>query len=122
MHFKTQDLVVVTAGAHREKQGRVLRVDEENDQIYIQGVNLRYKHIRRSQKNPRGGRVQKEAPIHVSNVMILEWSSPNSSSLAEQIMPLETITNSSSRLGAIMRIFLFAVRWRPAGQSAFHLE
>ncbi|MEM7233264.1 MAG: 50S ribosomal protein L24 [Planctomycetota bacterium] len=72
MHFKTQDLVVVTAGAHREKQGRVLRVDEENDQVYIQGVNLRYKHIRRSQKNPRGGRVQKEAPIHVSNVSLVD--------------------------------------------------
>ena len=75
MHFKTQDLVVVTAGAHREKQGRVLRVDEENDQIYIQGVNLRYKHIRRSQKNPQGGRLNKEMPISASNVLLIDPSS-----------------------------------------------
>ncbi|HHI68258.1 MAG TPA: 50S ribosomal protein L24, partial [Planctomycetes bacterium] len=38
----------------------------------VQGVNLRYKHIRKSQQNPQGGRVRKELPIHVSNVML--WS------------------------------------------------
>ncbi len=74
MYLKRNDLVVIVSGKHasEKKQGRIIRIDDETDQVWIQGVNLRYKHIRRSQKNPRGGRVQKEAPIHVSNVLLVD--------------------------------------------------
>ncbi len=72
MYLKREDLVVVISGVHSGQQGRVLRVLKETDQVLVQGVNLRYKHLRRSQKNPQGGRIRKEAPLHVSKVQLVD--------------------------------------------------
>ncbi len=72
MYLKRNDLVVVISGVHRGKQGRVLRIVEEKNQVIVQGLNLRYKHLKRSQKNPQGGRVQKEAPLNASKVQIVD--------------------------------------------------
>jgi len=63
------DLVAVISGNDRGKRGRVLRVLPDQGRVIVEGVNLLYKHMRRSQKNPQGGRVRREAPIHASNVM-----------------------------------------------------
>jgi large subunit ribosomal protein L24 len=72
MYLKRNDLVMVISGIHRGKQGRVLRVIKEKDQVIVQGVNLRFKHLRRSQKNPQGGRVQKEAPLPAGKVQLVD--------------------------------------------------
>lgn len=72
MYLKRDDLVVVISGSHKGKQGRVLKVIDETDKVIVQGVNLRYKHLRRSQKNPQGGRVEREAPLDVSNVQLVD--------------------------------------------------
>jgi large subunit ribosomal protein L24 len=72
MHLKRNDLVMVISGIHRGKQGRVLRVIREKEQVIVQGVNLRFKHLRRSQKNPQGGRVQKEAPLPAAKVQVVD--------------------------------------------------
>ena len=62
------DMVVVIAGDYRGVRGRVLRVDLVADKVVVEGVNRVYKHVRPSRKNPQGGRVQVERPIHASNV------------------------------------------------------
>ena len=82
MYLKRNDLVVVLSGEHRGKQGRVLRVvaqrpdkkkgDRGHALVFVQGLNLVYKHIRRSQKNPQGGRVQKEAPFLACKVQLVD--------------------------------------------------
>ncbi|MGQ9592277.1 MAG: 50S ribosomal protein L24 [Planctomycetota bacterium] len=72
MYLKRDDLVVVISGVHRGKQGRVLRVLREKDQVVVQGINLRYKHLRRTQKHPQGGRIQKEMPIPASKVLLVD--------------------------------------------------
>ncbi len=72
MYLKRNDLVVVISGVHSGQQGRVLRIVRDKDQVLVQGVNLRYKHLRRSQKNPQGGRIRKEAPLHVSKVQLVD--------------------------------------------------
>ncbi len=72
MYLRKNDLVVVISGVHAGTQGRVLRVFRDTDQVIVQGVNLRFKHLRRSQKNPQGGRIQKEAPLHVSKVQLVD--------------------------------------------------
>ena len=57
----------------KEEKGsvaRVLKVIPEAERVVVEGVNYVYRHVRRSQKNPQGGRVAKEAAIHVSNVML----------------------------------------------------
>lgn len=72
MYLRTNDLVVVISGDQKGKQGRVIRVDRGSGQVWVQGLNLRHKHIRRSQKHPKGGRVQKEAPIPASKLQLVD--------------------------------------------------
>src|SRR5580698_7832135 len=71
-HIKTGDQVMVIAGADKGQTGRVLRVLTGRDRVVVEGVNRVWKHVRPSQRNPQGGRIQKNAPIHVSNVMPLD--------------------------------------------------
>ncbi len=68
-HIKRGDLVQVTAGNDRGKTGHILRLVVKKDQVVVEGVNRRYRHVKPNQKNPQGGRIEKEMPIHISNVM-----------------------------------------------------
>ena len=70
--LKSDDLVEVVSGAQKGKRGKVLRVDLRRRRITVQGVNMVYKHLRKSQKHPQGGRIQLEAAIHISNVMLVD--------------------------------------------------
>lgn len=67
-HVRQGDTVMITAGNARGQTGVVSRVIPEKDQVIVQNVNLRTKHMRPTQTNPQGGTVQREAPIHISNV------------------------------------------------------
>lgn len=71
MKVRKNDLVVVIAGNYRGKRGRVLKVFPKKDRIIVEGVNFIKKHTKPSPKNPQGGIIQMEAPIHVSNVMVV---------------------------------------------------
>jgi len=73
-HIKTGDTVMITTGADKGKTGRVLRVLTDKDRVVVEGINRVWKHVRPSQRNPQGGRIQKDAPIHISNVMPLDPS------------------------------------------------
>jgi large subunit ribosomal protein L24 len=66
---RKDDIVEVIAGDHKGAQGKVLRVSPDKQRVVVEGVNMVYRHVRRSRRNPQGGRIQKEAPIHLSNVM-----------------------------------------------------
>jgi large subunit ribosomal protein L24 len=68
-HIRQGDVVVVITGRDKGKTGRVLRVLTKQNRVVIEGVNRVWKHVRPSQRNPQGGRIQKDAPIHISNVM-----------------------------------------------------
>lgn len=72
MLIKVGDTVEVMCGNDRGERGKVLKVDHESGRIVIEGVNRKFKHVRRSQKNPQGGRLEKEMPIDASNVMLIE--------------------------------------------------
>lgn len=66
---KANDTVMVISGDHRGETGKVLRVDPKRGVVFVEGVNLVYRHLRPSKRNPQGGRIRKEAPLHVSNVL-----------------------------------------------------
>src|SRR3954469_18893448 len=68
-HIKTGDTVVIISGADKGKTGKVLRIVTGKDRVVVEGVNRVWKHVRPNQRNPQGGRIQKEAPIHLSNEM-----------------------------------------------------
>src|SRR4051812_20349200 len=68
-HIKSGDTVVVIAGRDKGKTGKVLRILTAKERCVVEGVNRVWKHVRPNQRNPQGGRIQKDAPIHLSNVM-----------------------------------------------------
>jgi large subunit ribosomal protein L24 len=70
MHIKVDDVVEVIAGEDKLR-GKVLKVLRREGRIIVEGVNRAYRHIRRSQKNPQGGRLSKEMPIDISNVLLV---------------------------------------------------
>jgi large subunit ribosomal protein L24 len=71
LHVKKGDKVVVTAGQYKSDEAReVVRVDAINRRVVVEGVNMRWKHQKPSQESPKGGRVQMEHPIDVSNVLL----------------------------------------------------
>jgi len=74
LSLKRGDTVQVMAGAEKGKRGKILNVDRKASRVTVQGVNLRYKHVRRSQQNPQGGRIQIESAIHCSNVQLVDAS------------------------------------------------
>lgn len=67
--IKTNDEVLVIAGRDKGQKGKVLRVLEGGKRLLVEKVNLVKKHQKPTQKHPQGGIVEKEAPIHASNVM-----------------------------------------------------
>ena len=68
-HIKKGDMVQIIAGTHKGATGKVLRVIPDKNQVVIEGHNRKYKHVRPSKRNPQGGRIQIERPMHVSNVL-----------------------------------------------------
>lgn len=73
MRIRTNDEVVVLAGRDRGKRGKVLRVLRKKGRVVVEGVNVVTRHLKRRPQSPQaGGRVQRPAPIHVSNVAL--WS------------------------------------------------
>ena len=71
MQIRVDDEVIIIAGASKGQRGKVLKVDRENSRVVVEGINRVYKHVKRSQKNPQGGRLSKEASIDMSNVMLI---------------------------------------------------
>lgn len=69
VHVRKNDVVEVISGDHRGARGKVLRIDPKRCLVVVEGVNMVYRHVRPSRRNPQGGRLQKEAPIHLSNVL-----------------------------------------------------
>jgi len=66
------DLVRVIAGDDRNKEGKVIRMVLSKDRVVVEGVNIVTKHVKPSTANPQGGLVKMEAPIHISNVMLVD--------------------------------------------------
>ena len=71
--LKKDDVVVVVAGRDKGRQGRVLKVIPETGRVLVEGINVVKRHTRPTPQNPEGGIIEKEMPVHQSNVML--WDS-----------------------------------------------
>ncbi len=72
LFIKKGDNVMVIAGESKGQQGKVLVVDAKKQKAIIEGINLVTKHAKPNAENPQGGIVKKEAPIHISNLMVID--------------------------------------------------
>ncbi|MGN1173516.1 MAG: 50S ribosomal protein L24 [Muribaculaceae bacterium] len=85
LHIKKGDTVIVLAGEDRGKQGRVLSVDREKQRAIVEGINMVTKHTKPSAKHPQGGRIQMEAPIHISNLSLVDPKSGKATRIAIRV-------------------------------------
>ena len=69
MYIRKKDIVVVTSGRYKGRRGRVLEVYPKKDTLLVEGFNIRKHHTKPGRGNQTGGIVEREAPIHISNVM-----------------------------------------------------
>ena len=76
MKIKKGDTVQVISGNEAGKSGRVIKIFPTKDKIVVEGLNMVKKHARPTQENPQGGIMEKEAAIHISNVMIIAGGKP----------------------------------------------
>ena len=72
LHIKKGDMVYVNAGDNKGQQGKVLKVEVSKSRAIVEGVNICKKATKPNAQNPQGGIVEKEAPIHVSNLQVLD--------------------------------------------------
>lgn len=87
MLIRVNDQVIVIAGASKGVTGKVLKVDREKGKLVVEGVARVWKHVRRSQKNPQGGRLSLEMPIDASNVMVICPKTGQPSRLGVRYLP-----------------------------------
>ncbi len=71
MRIKKDDTVEVIYGKDKGKRGKVLNVDRDDDRVIVEGINIVSRHMRPTQDMPQGGIIENEAPIHISNVMLV---------------------------------------------------
>jgi len=72
LKIKTGDTVKVIAGDHKGEEGKIVKVFIAKNRAIVEGVNMISKHTKPSAENPQGGIIKKEAPIHISNLMLVE--------------------------------------------------
>lgn len=70
LRMKKGDYVQVVSGSEAGKRGKILRILHKQNRVIIEGINYIIRHTRKTEKNAQGGRVEKEAPLHISNVML----------------------------------------------------
>ncbi|MCL2704410.1 MAG: 50S ribosomal protein L24 [Defluviitaleaceae bacterium] len=76
MRIKRGDRVVIITGREKGAEGKILLVDRKRQRVIVEGKNMVTRHQKQNAKNPQGGLLKKEAPIHVSNVMLIHNGKP----------------------------------------------
>jgi large subunit ribosomal protein L24 len=75
LHIKKGDTVFVVTGEYKGQKGRVLEIIRKTNKAIVEGIHLISKHTKPNAKNPQGGIIKREAPIHISNLMLVDPSS-----------------------------------------------
>lgn len=86
LHVKKDDNVIVITGKDKGKKGRVIAAYPRENRVLIEGVNMVKRHTRPNQANPQGGIIEREAPIHVSNVMHIDPKSGKPTRIGSKIL------------------------------------
>jgi large subunit ribosomal protein L24 len=102
MLIRKGDMVRVVTGDDRGTTARVLRVIPDENKVVVEGVNKVYKHLKPSRRNPQGGRLSKEMPVDVSNVMLIDPSSNRPTRVGVRVLADGTKERYAKRSGAAL--------------------
>ena len=102
MRVVKNDMVVVLSGKYRGKRGKVLKVFPKQNRVIVEGVNIIKRHTKPSQKNQQGGIIEKEAPIHVSNLMVVDPKTNEPTRVGYQYLEDRTKVRLSKKSGEML--------------------
>ncbi len=99
LHIKKGDTVFINSGEYRGQKGRVLEVNRKTDRAIVEGINMIKKHTKPNAKNPDGGIVEQEAPIHISNLMVVDPGSGEPTRIGRRIGENNKLVRYSKKSG-----------------------
>ncbi len=85
LHIKKGDIVIVISGNNKGQQGKVLNVIKNKDRAIVEGINMISKHLKPNADTPQGGIIKKEAPIHISNILLIDPSTGEPTRIGRKI-------------------------------------
>jgi large subunit ribosomal protein L24 len=99
INIKKGDTVMVITGESKGQKGRVLEVDRNKDKVIVEGVNMVSKHTKPNAKAPQGGIVKKEAPIHLSNLMLVDPATGKPTRIGRKLNDKNKLVRYSKKSG-----------------------
>ncbi len=102
-HIKKGDLVYVNAGVDKGKQGKVLEVFPSEERAIVEGINMISKHTKPNAANPQGGIIKKEAPIHISNLNVIDPSTNKPTKIGRKLDDKGKLVRFARKSGAIIK-------------------
>ena len=102
LHIKKGDTVMVITGESKGQQGRVLKLEPTSNRAIVEGVNLVSKHTKPNAENPKGGVLKQEAPIHLSNLKVVDGSG-NATRIGKRIDENEKSVRYSKKSGEVIK-------------------
>ncbi len=99
LHVKKGDTVFVVTGEYKGQKGRVLEVIRKTNKAIIEGINMISKHTKPNSKHPQGGIIKKEAPVHISNLMLVDPSSGEPTRIGRKLSNKNKLIRYSKKSG-----------------------
>jgi len=99
LHIKKGDTVMVITGEAKGQKGRVLEVDRDKNRVLVEGVNMVSKHTKPNTKAPQGGIIKKEAPINVTNMMLIDPTSGKPTRVGKRLNEKNKLVRYSKKSG-----------------------
>jgi large subunit ribosomal protein L24 len=99
LHIRKGDTVMVITGESKGQKGRVLEVNRDKERAIVEGLNLVSKHTKPNSKSPQGGILKKEAPIHISNLMLLDPTSGKPTRIGRKLNSKNKLVRYSKKSG-----------------------
>jgi large subunit ribosomal protein L24 len=99
LHIRTGDTVKVISGNYRGKTGKVVSVIREENRAVVEGINIVSRHTKPSAANPNGGIIKKEAPIHISNLMLVDPATGEATKIGRKLNDKGKLQRYSKKTG-----------------------
>ena len=99
LHIKKGDTVIVITGESKGQQGRVLEVIRSTNRAIVEGVNMVSRHTKPNSQNPQGGILKKEAPVHISNLLLVDPSSGEATRIGRRLNDNGKLVRYSKKSG-----------------------